>query len=158
MRDQINDGMANEGSVLRLLNIKACILCAMSCGCVCFKCCQLPKASQQFHDQIWIRRKWPSIPYFNQNGGRNYSCHLLYLLLKNVPNNIGRIMGQLVNFLFLPQTSDYNCFFILVWGHPWLNVCLDIIWEPFEFISLLFPTMRIRMDNIAYANLIVRKL
>lgn len=128
MRDQINDRMTNEGSVLRLLNIKACTLCARSCGSVCFKWCQLPKASQQFHDQIWIRRKWSSIPYFNQNGDRNYSCHLLYLLLKNVPNNAGRIMGQLMNFLFLPQTSDYNCFFTLVMTQCMFGYYLGTIW------------------------------
>lgn len=51
----------------------------------------------------------------------NYSCHLLYLLLKNVPNIVGRIIGWFMNFLFPLQTSAYNCLLTLMRGHPWFN-------------------------------------
>lgn len=101
-----------------LLNSKNCPLCAiMSCGSVCVKCGPLPKVSQ-FNDQISIRRNWSSMPSFNQNGDRNCSYHLFYLLLKNVPNVIGRIINYFISFLFRLQTSDCNCFFTLIWGHP----------------------------------------
>lgn len=149
MRAQISDRMTNEGSVLGLCSTSKPVCCVpwpVALSVLSVVSC--PKRQRQFHDQIWIRRKRSSVPYFSQNGDRNYSCHLLYLLLKNAPNDIGRIMGQFMNFLFLPQTSDCNCFFTLVWGHPWLSVCLGIIWEPFEFINLLFLTTRIRVDNI----------